>query len=261
MHPDRSRSTLADLLTERTRTLGHRPFVTWYDDATGARTELSYATADNWAGKAANLLVEELEVTPAAVVALDLDGHWAAAVLTLACWKAGAAAVADGHDDATVVCCHESRADAHPTGPLVVVGDGLRTEPTGEVAMRPGLVLLGEDVHAFADDHDEPTVAPTSPALVVAATTLDHRAVLERADRWRAALGPEPRIALAVPLDDPDALVVLAGVVAAGGSVVAVRHPAGPQDDRWATEKVTAVVTADGASGDAALPAFAVTGP
>jgi uncharacterized protein (TIGR03089 family) len=260
MTPDRSRSTLADVLTDRTRTLGHRPFVTWYDDVAGARTELSYATADNWAGKAANLLVEELDVAPAAVVRFDLDGHWAATVLALACWKAGAAVTSDAPGDATVVCCHESRVDDHPTGPLVVVGDGLRTEPTGDGAPRDGLVLLGEEVHAFGDDYDDPDVSPASPALLVGDAPLDHAAVIARADRWREALGPGPRVGLGVPVDDGDALVVLAGVLAAGGSVVAARCAAGSRGDRWATEKVTVAVTADGTP-TGVLPTFAVTGP
>src|SRR5688572_3007266 len=32
-----------------------RPLLTWYDDATGERTELSGATLDNWVAKTANL--------------------------------------------------------------------------------------------------------------------------------------------------------------------------------------------------------------
>ena len=35
-----------------------RPLLTWYDDATGERTELSGATLANWVAKTANLLVD-----------------------------------------------------------------------------------------------------------------------------------------------------------------------------------------------------------
>ena len=37
-----------------------RPLLTWYDDATGERTELSGATLANWVAKTANLLVDEV---------------------------------------------------------------------------------------------------------------------------------------------------------------------------------------------------------
>ena len=39
-----------------------RPLVTFYDDATGERTELSVTTYANWVAKVASLLVDELEV-------------------------------------------------------------------------------------------------------------------------------------------------------------------------------------------------------
>lgn len=261
MHPEPTDPTLADVLTERTRDRGHRPLVTIYDDTTDARTELSYATADNWAGKSANLLVEELDVGAGSVVGLDLDGHWTATVLALACWKAGAVAAPGGAGDAAVTCCHESRAGSHPTGPLVVVGDGLRTEPTGDVAARDGLVLLGEEVHAFGDDHVDPSVAPGSPALRLGDAVLDHAAVVARATRWAEVLGPDPRVGLATPVDGADALTLLAGVLVAGGSLVATRHPAGSQADRWATEKITVVVGADGDGAPEGVPAYPVSGP
>jgi len=236
-----STSTFADIMSARTRDRQHRPLLTVYDDTVGTRTELSYATVDNWAAKSANLLVEELDLGPGATVALDLDGHWTTAVLTLACWKAGIAVTrhATGtHVD--VVCCHTTRLSAHDTGPVLVVGDGLRAEPVEPVAPRAGLVLLGEDVHAFADDHDAADVHPTTPALVTDATTLDHAGVLRRAQRWRGALGDGARVGLAGTLDDDAALLLLAGVVAAGGSVVTARPvTTAPPWGRWETERVT----------------------
>lgn len=242
-------NTLADVLRTRTRDRQHRPLLTAYDDTVGTRTELSYATADNWAAKSANLLAEELELGPGATVALDLDGHWTTAVLALACWRAGIAVTR--HDvgvDADAVCCHATRLPAHEAGPVLVVGDGLRAEPLEPVAPRAGLVLLGEDVHAFADDHDGTGVGPTTPALVTRTATWDHAAVLERARRWRAVLDDGTRVGLAGALDDVAALLLLAGVVAAGGSVVAARPATTvPPWDRWATERVTVAAGAHGA--------------
>lgn len=236
--------TLAELIATQTRRRQHRPLVTAYDDLTGARTELSYATADNWASKTANLLAEECGLDAGAVVTFDLDGHWTTVVLALACWKLGAAvrtvpSAADGVTD--LVCAHETRVGDHPDGPLVVVGDGLAAEPAGQVTTRDGVVLLGDEVHAFADDYDSAEVVGSTAALVSATGTWDHLMLLAHADVWHAALGDQPRVGLATGLDDPRALTMLAGVLVAGGSIVADRPPADPPRwDRWATERVTA---------------------
>jgi uncharacterized protein (TIGR03089 family) len=72
---------------------GDKPFLTWYDDGRGERVELSYKTFDNWVGKVANLLVEELGVEHGDRVAVVLLDHWQAAVVLAACWRAGAGVV------------------------------------------------------------------------------------------------------------------------------------------------------------------------
>ena len=170
MAPSATHATLHELIAARTRSQGHRPLLTAYDDRTGGRTELSYATADNWAAKTAHLLHDDLGVRPGGSVELDVDGHWTAAVLALACWKLGAAVAprADGAHGG-VICCHDARLDDRPGGPLLVVGDGLRAEPLGLLPARDDLVVLGDDVHAFADDYDDPQVGSDAPAIATAA--------------------------------------------------------------------------------------------
>ena len=59
--------------------------MTWYDDATGERVELSVATAANWAAKTANLLAED----DIEAVRLDPAWHWLATVVALGAWTAG----------------------------------------------------------------------------------------------------------------------------------------------------------------------------
>lgn len=66
-----------------------RPFLTWYSKS-GERVELSGRVFDNWVAKSANLLHEEFDLAPGAVVATDLPGHWKSAALALAIWHLGA---------------------------------------------------------------------------------------------------------------------------------------------------------------------------
>lgn len=66
-----------------------RPLLTWYDDATGERTELSGATLANWVAKTANLLVDEVGVGPGDVAGVLLPPHWQTAAVLLGCWSAG----------------------------------------------------------------------------------------------------------------------------------------------------------------------------
>lgn len=245
--------TLPAMIAEQSGRLRDKPLITMYDDLTGARTELSYATADNWASKTANLLVEEFDIGPGATVAVDLTGHWTTVAVALACWKVGAAVHCDGGSaGSALMCCHESRVGDHADGPLVVVGDGLRADPVEPVAPRDGLVLLGEDVHVYADDYDDPEVTGAAPAIASSAKVLDQTMVLARAAAWRDALGDQPRVAVAAPIDTPAALALLAGVMVAGGSIVAQRPaPTDAPWPRWTSERVTAVAGAAGGVGDA----------
>ena len=66
------------------------PRVTFYDDATGERIELSALTLANWAAKTANLLRDEFGLEPGARVAVLLPAHWQSAAVLLGCWWAGA---------------------------------------------------------------------------------------------------------------------------------------------------------------------------
>jgi uncharacterized protein (TIGR03089 family) len=65
------------------------PLLTWYDDATGDRTELSGATMDNWVAKTANLLVDGAGLGPGDTAAVLLPPHWQTAAILLGGWAAG----------------------------------------------------------------------------------------------------------------------------------------------------------------------------
>jgi uncharacterized protein (TIGR03089 family) len=76
------------------------PLVTFYDDVSGERTELSATTLANWVAKTANLLQEEFDVGPGSTVALALPVHWQTAAVLLGVWSCGAAVLdTAGEDD------------------------------------------------------------------------------------------------------------------------------------------------------------------
>lgn len=88
--------TPADLLRSALDTDPGRPLVTFYDDATGERVELSVATLANWVAKTANLLQGDFAAEPGDRVALLLPAHWQTAVWLLACSSTGTVAALDG---------------------------------------------------------------------------------------------------------------------------------------------------------------------
>lgn len=96
-------TTFAEILeTERRRDAG-RPLVTWYDETTGERVELSVATYANWVAKTASLLVEEHDLERGDVLRVDLPLHWLTAVFLGAAWTAGLVVTLDGESPDAVV--------------------------------------------------------------------------------------------------------------------------------------------------------------
>ncbi|GAA2572586.1 TIGR03089 family protein [Winogradskya consettensis] len=65
------------------------PLLTWYDDASGDRTELSGATMDNWVSKTANLLADGAGLGQGDTAAVLLPPHWQTAAILLGAWSAG----------------------------------------------------------------------------------------------------------------------------------------------------------------------------
>jgi len=67
------------------------PLLTFYDDASGDRTELSGATLDNWVAKTANMLTDGAGLGDGDAVAVLLPPHWQTAAILLGAWAAGLA--------------------------------------------------------------------------------------------------------------------------------------------------------------------------
>lgn len=255
-----SAPNLGAVMTRRTGERGHSPFLTYYDSTTGERTELSYATFDNWASKTADLIVEELELGRGDRVATLLGNHWTAPVVAFACWKAGcclvpldAAGAAAATSRALDACGaraafvredllgHVTAEGATSVERVVAVGLGLGARRTGQDD-QPGDVLgYGEEVPAFADEYDDPDVTldddallalpPAAAAALPAAPAAPAPVRLTQGNLLAAGqavgawgVGHEDRLLCAqgVHLTDGLALTVL-GAFVAGASVVLTR--------------------------------------
>lgn len=223
-------STLPELFATAVRRDGGRPFVTFYDDASGERIELSYATTANWVAKTANLLVDELDLEPDETVSVHLPPHWLGVVWALSAWSAGAALSAApgaialiGPGDGT-----RGRRATVATALLPLGGRFREPLPAGvldygaEVYNHPDVFVPVQPPAADGPAYDEATHAE----LIAAAEPIDQR-VLTTAD-----------------LTARDGIGILVGVVAGAGSLVLCRNlDAAALDRRVADEKVDTVLT------------------
>lgn len=76
-----------------------RPRVTYYNDATSERIELSGSTLLRWVNKASNWLQDEMDAGPGTGVQLDLPAdHWRSVAWILAVWAVGATLVTQDGD-------------------------------------------------------------------------------------------------------------------------------------------------------------------
>jgi hypothetical protein len=263
--------TPADLLKTTLTADPARPLVTFYDDATGERIELSAKTFGNWVAKTANLLVDGLDAQPGERVALALPPHWQTAVWLFACWSTGLVVVPvpgtpagspepegrGGVDLAGV------RAD------ILVVGEELLPRLPAETDAReivglslhafgaplkdcpPGVVDYASEVRSYGDDFvPYDPVDPDKPALDVTKATFTGAELMRRAreaaENWQ--LDARSRVLVDLPLITvDDLLAALLAPLSANGSVIIQRNlDKAMLDRRLSLEHVTAVAGVPG---------------
>jgi uncharacterized protein (TIGR03089 family) len=222
--------TPADLLSSALAADPARPLVTYYDDATGERVELSVATFANWVAKTANLLQGDLAAGPGDRVVLLLPAHWQTAVWLLACASVGAVADVGGDPAAAEVVV---------SGPDTLEAARACRGERVALALRPLGGRFPQPPEGFADyavdvpgqpDRFVPfaPVDPQEPALIVAGREFSGAEVVQRAEAEAAELGltgPGSRILSGLPYDTWDGLNAgLYGPLVTGGSVVLCRH-------------------------------------
>ncbi|MEU1041816.1 TIGR03089 family protein [Streptomyces sp. NPDC005907] len=222
--------TPADLLRSALAADPARPLVTFYDDATGERVELSVATFANWVAKTANLLQGELAAEPGDRVALLLPAHWQTAAWLLACSSAGVLADVGGDPAAADhvvagpgrfeegLACRGERIALS----LAPLGRRFPTPPAGYADYAVEVPSQGDRFQPYAP------VDPEEPALIVAGSEYTGAEVVERARAAAPGLGltgPGSRLLSALPYDTWEGICAgLYAPLAVGGSVVLCRN-------------------------------------
>jgi uncharacterized protein (TIGR03089 family) len=219
-----------------------RVLLTYYDDATGERAELSVATFANWVAKTANLCRDDLGLDLGARVAIALPLHWQAAVWWQACWESGFVGVAVALGEALPPCDLAVVALDSPEGVATVansdtdaIGDvvGLGLGPMGLAVqgrpVAPGITVeFDREVHGHGDRFAPPgRLSTATPAFSSAAGERSAGELAELAmtavARWGLSAGD--RALLATPYDNERTL--LAGLLvpfAAGSAAVLCRN-------------------------------------
>jgi uncharacterized protein (TIGR03089 family) len=241
-------TTFAEILEAERRRDAGRPLVTWYDETTGERVELSVATYANWVAKTASLLVEEHELGRGDVLRVDLPLHWLTTVFLGAAWAAGLVVTLDG--DAP---------DAVVTGPVGVDRWAPRAHdlPVLACSLLPMGVRFADPLPAGVHDvgievwsqpdsflaYDPPTA--DDPAVSGGGSATTHR------ELWSAAaagslLTDGGRLMVAANPASPPELATLTEPLARRGSVVLVVGPdIGPDrlDGLAQAERVTSLIS------------------
>jgi uncharacterized protein (TIGR03089 family) len=193
-----------------------RPLLTYYDDATGERTELSGVTLDNWVAKTANLLVDGCGLGPGDRAAVLLPAHWQTAAVLLGAWAAGVEVVTADPD--VVFVALDRLDDAPKAADRFVLGLAPMALPLRDVPA--GFADYVAEVRQHGD-HFRPAVPvrPADPALD--GTTHADLCGAARAVAARFEIGPHDRVLVTAR---PDPLEWLLAPFAVGASTVLCAH-------------------------------------
>jgi uncharacterized protein (TIGR03089 family) len=211
------------------------PLLTYYDDSTGERAELSTTTLLNWVAKTANLLVDDIGLTAGERVAVRLPAHWQTAAVLFAAWAVGAVVSTEPAGAAAAFVTADGVGTAVAAGvpevlalPLAALGRGFDGAPPDGARDYPA------EVRGQADRYAGPPVPDTAAALELGTDGTDDTDVATGADlvevaRRRAAelgLREGDRLLTVQPWEQPvDWVDGLLAPLAAGATVVLCAHP------------------------------------
>jgi uncharacterized protein (TIGR03089 family) len=217
--------TLLDALSAALRSDPGRPLVTFYDDATGERVELSVKTFDNWVSKVSNLFTDEIGAEPGDGVSVALPTHWLSPAIVAGAWSAGLTLSAP--QEAVVRVVGPGEVDAAGAGPdVATVACSLR--PLGGRFLEPlpsGWLDFAVEVPPQPDVLLAPQAVRDADPAVTFEHPRSHGALVDAGAQQASVLGLEAGGRLATDLNpaDPAGLVTaLAAPLAVSASVVLV---------------------------------------
>jgi uncharacterized protein (TIGR03089 family) len=194
-----------------------RPFVTYYDEASGERSELSVKSLANWVAKTHHLLQDELGLGVGDSALVALPPHWISVPVLLGCLTAGLALTPEGGADVAFVT-PETLATAAGAGDVYVINPAAAATGFGENAPASDYVSSVRpqadkwpSVHMPAGPEDLalPGLTRAEVAARAAGSGLAHGARLLTTRDWTS---PE------------DWIRTVLAPVAVGGSLVVVRN-------------------------------------
>ncbi|MEU2041429.1 TIGR03089 family protein [Nocardia niwae] len=212
------------------------PRVTYYDDATGARIELSGATLANWAAKTANLIRDEFGLSPGARVAVLLPAHWQTAAVLLGCWWAGTEVVLHPDADADLALVTPDRLDdADGVGEVAALSLDAMGSPVRDVPV--GVTDFATSVRVHGDQF-----LPRGAGVALDGMPVAEVLAEARKSALRQGFAEGDRVLSSTPWDTAAELIDgYLAVLAAGASLVQVVNPDPEQRERRMTsERVTA---------------------
>ncbi|WP_428342024.1 TIGR03089 family protein [Mycobacterium sp.] len=217
------------------------PRITYYDDATGERIELSAVTLANWAAKTGNLLRDELGGGAGSRVAVLLPAHWQTAAVLFGVWWIGAEVVVmagrKGIAADIALCTADRREEADATGAVEVAV--LSLDAFGRPV--PDLPIGVTDYATAVRVHGDQIVVERSPGPALAGRSVDD--VLASCQKAVAAQGltATDRVLSTAPwITSDDVIDGLLSVLSVNGSLVYVANSDPATLARKAeTEKVT----------------------
>ncbi|MGW0004182.1 TIGR03089 family protein [Nocardia grenadensis] len=214
------------------------PRVTWYDDATGARIELSGLTLANWAAKTGNLIRDEFGLTPGARVAVLLPAHWQTAAVLLGCWWAGTEVVLHADPDAELVFAAAGRLAETEDAPEVAA---LSLDPMGGPVRD---LPIGVTDYATAVRVHGDQFLPGGTGAALDGMSVSEVLTEARKSAARQGFTEGDRVLSSAAWDTPAELIDgYLAVLTAGASLVQVANPdPALRERRVETERVTCIL-------------------
>jgi uncharacterized protein (TIGR03089 family) len=209
------------------------PLLTYYNDHTGERTELSARTLDNWVAKTASFGTDLLDLQPGDSVRLGLTRHWLGVVWVLAALRAGWRLIDSGPAEVVVLDENTVAAGADTDGQLVCV------------STRPLARSFGADLPPRAEDYAAEIAGCADvfhPAPVHSAAEAELQDLLAQAGARADEIGlgsPGDRLLIATDAVGGARMLLLAALFARTSLVLVDGMDPTRLDEVAAIEKVT----------------------